>query len=178
MILNETQTISSMRTMETEFLSSLEKHKGILHKVARMYMDGEADCEDLRQEIIIQLWKSYQTYKGESAFSTWMYRVPINTAITFFKKKKKLVTTFSPEVFPEQEVEEYDSSKDKQMELFYKAVHQLKPIEKAIIFYLLEGLSYREIGKNLGISEGNARVKLNRTKEKLQMLLKNKDYEF
>ena len=167
-----------MKIIEKEFLTNLEEHKGILHKVARMYMDAEEDREDLRQEIIIQLWKSYHNYKGDSAFSTWMYRVSINTAITFFKKEKKQASTFSTEALPERETEEYDTSKDKQMELFYKAVHKLKPIEKAIIFYLLEGLPYREIGTHLGISEVNARVKMSRTKDKLQTLLKNKEYEF
>lgn len=166
-----------MESIEKVFLANLEMHKGILHKVSRMYMDNEEDREDLRQEIIIQLWKSYQSFKGESSFSTWMYRVAINTAITFFKKEKKMSHMFSKEALPEHEVEEYDSEKDKQMELFYKTVHQLSLIEKAIVFYFLEGLSYLEIGKNLGITEVNARVKLHRTKEKLQLLIKNKAYE-
>jgi RNA polymerase sigma-70 factor (ECF subfamily) len=141
-------------------------------------MSTEESQKDLQQEIIIQLWKSYQSFRGESEFSTWMYRVSINTAITFFKKEKKQNETFLYQDIPDKPALEYDGKLDRKMELFYQAVHQLKPVEKAIIFYLLEGLSHKEIGQNLGISEGNARVKLNRTKEKLQNILKNKVYEF
>lgn len=140
-------------------------------------MDSDEDKEDLRQEMIIQLWKAYKTFKRQSEFSTWMYRVCINTAITYFKKEmKKSDTLFSGEM-PETSSTEYDATKDKQMEEFYKAVQELKPVEKAIIFYFLEGQSHKEIGANLGISEINARVKLNRTKEKLQNILKTKVYE-
>ena len=164
----------ALENKERYFLSLLKNHKGILLKVSRMYMHTNEDCQDLQQEIIIQLWKSFQSFKGESAFSSWMYRVAINTAITFFRKDKKQSETFLQQELPDLPVVEYDSIKDKQMDLFYDAVHQLKPVEKALIFYLLEGLPHKEIGKNLGISEGNARVKLNRTKEKLQNILKNK----
>lgn len=164
-------------TIEKAFLSQLEVHKGILHKVSRIYMDAEEDREDLRQEIIIQLWKSYNNFKGESEFSTWMYRVSINTAITYFKKEKKNTDTFYSGEMPEPVSAEYDATKDKQMEQFYKAVQELKPIEKALIFYFLEGQSHKQIGDNLGISEVNARVKLNRTKEKLQHIIKTNGHE-
>jgi len=159
-------------TKEKTFLSYLEKHKGILHKVARMYMDAPEDCEDLHQEIIIQLWKSYDNFKGESQFSTWMYRVAVNTAITFFKKERKWSETFSEATIADVAYEEYSGEKDRQLEVFYNAVHKLNPVEKALIFYFMEGLSHKEIGQHLGINEGNARVKLNRTKEKLQKIIK------
>lgn len=163
--------------IEKDFLSLIERHKGLLLKVARMYMDTPEDRKDLHQEIIIQLWKSYSTFKGNSEFSTWMYRVAINTSISYFKKEKKQANTFSHQEPPDVAISEYDNGKDRKMDLFYQAVQQLKPVEKAVIFYMLEGLPHREIGKNLGISEGNARVKLNRVKEKLQNLLKDKKYE-
>lgn len=76
---------------EKTFLNLMEAHKGILHKVARLYMDSPEDREDLQQEIMIQLWKSYQNFKGDSAFSSWMYRVAINTAISYFKKENEEV---------------------------------------------------------------------------------------
>ena len=140
-------------------------------------METEEDRKDLQQEIIIQLWKSYQSFRGDSEFSTWMYRVAINTAITFYRKEKKQNETFLDQDIPDNPVSEYDHDIDLQMKLFYQAVHKLKSVEKAIIFYYLEGLPYKKIGQNLGISEVNARVKLNRTKDKLQNLLKNKVYE-
>lgn len=163
---------------EKQFLTYLEQHKGILHKVARLYMDTAEDREDLHQEIIIQLWKSYANFKGESQFSTWMYRVAVNTAITFLKKEKKRSQTFGEGDHLEFADEEYSPEKDQQLAAFYEAVQDLKQIEKALIFYFMEGLSHRETGNNLGISEGNVRVKLNRTKEKLQIIIKKRGYEF
>ncbi|MDF2382036.1 RNA polymerase sigma factor [Nostoc ellipsosporum NOK] len=162
---------------EQEFLRLIEAHKGILHKVARMYMDTPQDREDLHQEMIIQLWKSCKSFKGNSEFSSWMYRVAINTAISYFRKEKRRQDTVPYEQAAERENENYDPTKDRQLEIFYQAVQQLNPVEKAIIFYFMEGLSHRETASQLGISEINARVKLNRTKEKLQLIIKQAGYE-
>ncbi len=140
-------------------------------------MDTAEDREDLHQEIIIQLWKSYGNFKGESEFSSWMYRVAVNTAITYFKKEKRRSDTFTYEVIKEPVSEPYDDQKDQQLEVFYKAVQQLTAVEKAVILYFMEGLSHKEIGGQLGISEVNARVKLSRTKEKLQNIIKNSGHE-
>jgi len=157
---------------EKRFLTLVENHKGIIHKVGRIYMDTKEDREDLHQEIMIQLWKSYDSFKGESAFSSWMYRVAVNTAISCFKKEKRHSDTHMYPVYNEPESKPYDNKPDKQLEVFYSAVQQLSAVEKAVVFYYMEGLSHREIGEQLGISEGNARVKLNRTKEKLQNIIK------
>ncbi|WP_394368132.1 RNA polymerase sigma factor [Flavobacterium kayseriense] len=143
-----------------------------------MYMDNHDDQQDLFQEIVCQLWKSYDSFRNESQFSTWMYRVAINTAIVFLKKEKRKVDKY--EIVSENIKEEADDSevKESQIEHFYKAVQKLEKIDKAIIFYQLEGFSHKEIGANLGISEGNARVKLNRAKEKLKEIIKNQGYGF
>ena len=167
-----------MEAKQTHFLELIEQHKGILHKVARMYMDNSEDQNDLIQEIVLQLWKSFERFEGNSQFSTWMYRFSLNTALTFFKKEKKKTDRYT---FLENidQVDEVDSDeKETQLELFYKAVHELNKVEKALIFLFLEGQSHKEIGSNLGISEGNARVKLNRTKEKIQIIIKKYGYEF
>ncbi|CAM4004955.1 RNA polymerase sigma factor [Flavobacterium sinopsychrotolerans] len=141
-------------------------------------MDNHDDQQDLFQEIVCQLWKSYDSFRNESQFSTWMYRVAINTAIVFLKKEKRKVDKY--EIASENIKEETDDSeiKESQIEHFYKAVQKLEKIDKAIIFYQLEGFSHKEIGDNLGISEGNARVKLNRAKEKLREIIKNQGYGF
>lgn len=167
-----------MRQKEKEFLTRLEKHKGILYKVSKMYMDNYDDQHDLFQEIVCQLWKSYDTFRNESQFSTWMYRVAVNTAIVFLRKEKRKVDKY--EIASENiKDDESDSQiKESQLEHFYKAVQKLEKIDKAIIFYQLEGFSHKEIGENLGISEGNARVKLNRAKEKLKEIIKNQGYGF
>ncbi|MEL1255668.1 RNA polymerase sigma factor [Flavobacterium sp. DGU38] len=167
-----------MKEKEQEFLKRIENHKGILYKVSKMYMDNYDDQQDLFQEIVCQLWKSYDTFRNESQFSTWMYRVAVNTAIVFLRKEKRKVDKY--EIASENiKDDEGDSHiKESQLDHFYKAVQKLEKIDKAIIFYQLEGFSHKEIGENLGISEGNARVKLNRAKEKLKEIIKNQGYGF
>lgn len=167
-----------MKVKEQAFLDRIEQHKGILFKVSKMYMDNKDDQEDLFQEIVYQLWNAFESFKGESQFSTWMYRVAINTAIVFLKKEKRKLDKYELSSTNICEEESDVDEKEKQIELFYKAVQQLEKIDKAIIFYQLEGFSHREIGENLGISEGNARVKLNRAKEKLKEIIKNQGYGF
>lgn len=143
-----------------------------------MYMDNSDDQQDLFQEIVCQLWKSYESFRNESQFSTWMYRVAVNTAIVFLKKEKRKVDKY--EIASENVKDDEGDShiKESQLDHFYKAVQKLEKIDKAIIFYQLEGFSHKEIGENLGISEGNARVKLNRAKEKLKEIIKKQGYGF
>ncbi|MGG5510644.1 RNA polymerase sigma factor [Myroides odoratimimus] len=145
-----------------------------------MYMDNQEDQNDLYQEIVLQLWKSYTRFQGQSQFSTWMYRVALNTAITYFKKAKQVVGR--NEAFDEKmksmQSSEVDMDIESQVHYLYKAIYLLNDVEKALVFLYLEGFSHQDIGRNLGISEGNARVKLNRTKSKLQEIIKNQGYEF
>lgn len=166
-----------MQITEEAFLAAINKHKGILYKVSRMYFDNLEDQQDLFQEIILQLWKSIGSFKGTSELSSWMYRVSLNTAIVFFKKEKRKpgqTSLLDGEEIPE---EQYDEHKDHQLAHFYKAVKKLNKIEKAIIIQLIEGFSGKEIAQNLGMSEGNIRVKTKRTKEKLQNIIKTQGYE-
>ncbi len=166
-----------MKSLQQEFLEKIESHKGMIFKVSKMYVDHQEDREDLYQEIVFQLWKSYQKFEGKSQFSTWLYRVSLNTALTFLKsEKRKPDNAFLHENL--DVAEESQDDKEVQLQLFYKAVHELNPIEKALIFLFLEGQNHKEISENLGISEVNARVKLNRTKEKLQQIIKKYGYEF
>jgi RNA polymerase sigma-70 factor (ECF subfamily) len=167
-----------MQISEQEFLNAINKHKGILYKVSRMYFDNLEDQQDLFQEIILQLWKSIHTFKGTSELSSWMYRVAINTAIVFFKQEKRKPT--QEPLFDNEAIafENYDDQKDQQLVHFYEAVKRLTKIEKAIILQLIEGFSGKEIALNLGISEVNVRVKTKRTKEKLQEIIKTQGYEF
>ena len=166
-----------MKNLQQEFLEKIECHKGMIFKVSKMYVDHQEDREDLYQEIVFQLWKSYQNFEGKSQFSTWLYRVSLNTALTFLKsEKRKPDNAFLHENL--DVAEESQDDKEVQLQLFYKAVHELNPIEKALIFLFLEGQNHKEISENLGISEVNARVKLNRTKEKLQQIIKKYGYEF
>ncbi|MFD2743659.1 MULTISPECIES: RNA polymerase sigma factor [Sphingobacterium] len=164
---------------EQQFLHLLQQHRNILYKVSRMYMDTAQDQEDLVQEITFQLWKSYCAFEGKSEFSTWMYRVALNTALTYFKKEKRKVDQISlTGAIDKSEDDHHSAVAEERLDYFYKAVQDLTKVEKALIFLFLEGHSHREIALNLGISEGNARVKLNRTKEKLQNIIKKNGYEF
>lgn len=166
-----------MGLKEKEFLEKIEKHKGMIFKISKMYLENQEDREDLFQEIILQLWKSYQAFEGKSQFSTWLYRVSLNTAITFLKRYKK--RTDKNELHENIDIEdEQNTDKELQTEFLYKAVQELNPIEKALIFLFLEGQNHKQISENMGITEVNARVKLNRTKEKLQQIIKNYGYEF
>ena len=158
--------------LEQKFAKELEENQGIIHKVCRSYTNNESDHKDLFQEITIQLWKAYPKFRGDSKFSTWMYRVSFNTAISLYRKSKRNVeTTQIYDNLKELEFQDYDESMDKQLQLLYKAIYSLNDIEKALALMYLEDKSYKEISKTLGISEVNARVKMNRTKTKLKNIL-------
>ncbi|HUH25771.1 MAG TPA: sigma-70 family RNA polymerase sigma factor [Flavobacterium sp.] len=156
----------------------MQKHKGILYKISRMYFDRIEDQEDLIQEMTFQLWKSYQNFNGNSLFSTWMYRVCLNTALTFFKKEDRKQDKYELQENYDQVDDDHSVHKEEQLKYFYSAVQELNKVEKALIFLFLEGMNHKAISENLGISEVNARVKLNRTKEKLQTIIKKNGYEF
>lgn len=161
-----------MASLEQEFLQEIEKHKGIIFKISKMYMDQKDDRDDLFQEITYQIWKAYPSFRGESGFSTWLYRIALNMAIVFLKNEKKR-SFIGHEDFTEYKIvqEEFDSEKEEKLNTMYKAIHQLNPIDKAFIFYYLEDISGKEIADQMGISEGNVRVKMNRAKNKLKDIL-------
>ncbi|PWS29511.1 RNA polymerase subunit sigma-70 [Pedobacter yonginense] len=167
-----------MNTTEQSFLTLINQHKAIIHKISRMYMHGDEERRDLFQEIVLQLWKAYPTFKGHSKFTTWMYRVALNTALVYFKKEIRKVDK-SPLEDGIDLIDESDGAdKEERLAYLYKAVQELNAVEKALIFLFLEDQSHREIAENLGISEVNARVRLSRTKDKLQSIIKKNGYEF
>ena len=160
------------KEIQHNFVELLEKHQNIVHKVCRLYTNNYDAHNDLFQEISIQLWKAYPKFRGDSKFSTWMYRVALNTAITLYRKSKRTVnTTEFDTVQFKIKSEDYDNTEEEQLKLLYKAVHQLNDIEKALVFLYLEDKSYREISETMGISEVNARVKMNRVKTKIRTIL-------
>ncbi len=160
-----------MSSLESEFLEKVERHKGVLFKISKMYMDEPEDQNDLFQEITYQLWKAYPTFEGKSKFSTWMYRVALNTAIVFLKSERKRDFISREEVQNMDIKEESTNQEELKTQIMYNAIHQLSPIDKALIFYYLEDYSGKEMAEQLGITEGNCRVKLNRAKQKLTDLV-------
>lgn len=158
------------REIEKEFVKQIQKNQGILHKICFVYSHNNADKEDLYQEIVLQLWKSYPSFRKEAKFSTWMYRVALNTAITL-NKKAALFEHNKVLLSDEIAIEEVnDHSED--IKTLYKAISQLSKIEKAIILLWLEEKSYSEITEIIGISEKNVSVKLVRSKKKLEKIIK------
>lgn len=160
------------KELEHNFVTNLEQNQNIVHKVCRIYTNDPDSHNDLFQEITIQLWKAYPKFRGDAKFSTWMYRVALNTAITLYRKSKRSLNTTDIESIDFKiKAEEYDDEVEQQLKLMYVAVKQLNDIEKALVFLYLEDKSYKEIAETMGISEVNARVKMNRVKTKLKKIL-------
>lgn len=160
------------KELEHSFVTQLEENQNIVHKICRLYTNDSDAHNDLFQEITIQLWKAFPKFRGDSKFSTWMYRVALNTAITLYRKSKRSIKTQDFEnVSFKITAEKYDDTIEEQLKLMYSAVKDLNDIDKALVFLYLEDKSYREISETLGITEVNARVKMNRIKEKLRKIL-------
>ncbi len=152
---------------EKEFISLLNQHQKIVHKVCNLYMDRHAEREDLFQEITLQAWKAYSSFRGDAKFSTWLYRVALNTAITFFRKEKRKPDIYSTDIIPESTDDTYDPIEE-QVKAMYAAIGELSKIDKAIVMLYLEDYSYNEIGEMMGITANNVAVKMNRIKTKLK----------
>jgi len=155
--------------LEKEFLEIIQRNQGIVHKVCSFYCDSEDDRKDLFQEIVAQLWKSFPSFRKESKFSTWMYRVALNTAITSFKKTKRRPDqgklAYENLQVPD---ESYDQETEDNIKLLHKAIGRLTGIEKSIILLFLENKKYEEIAEITGITQNYVRVKMNRIKKKLK----------
>jgi RNA polymerase sigma factor (sigma-70 family) len=164
---------------ESRFLQLIAEHKGLLFKICRIYEDNADDRNDLLQEMTLQLWLAFDSFRGESKFSSWMYRVALNTAIVFFKKQKRRPdNTQLSHDFDMPDEASQTGEKETQLALFYKAVQQLDKVEKALVYLYMENQPYADIAANLGISEGNVRVRINRVKNKLKEIIKKMNYEY
>lgn len=153
----------------------MEENQNILHKICSLYTEDNETHKDLFQEMVIQLWRSYPNFKGDSKFSTWAYRVCLNTAISLYRNKKKNITTVEwDSSFHRIRYEEYNPEEEEKLKFLYTAVRQLNDIEKALVYLYVEDKDYQEIAASLGITEGNARVKMNRIKTKLKAILNKK----
>jgi RNA polymerase sigma-70 factor (ECF subfamily) len=149
------------------FVEMVHRHAGIIYKICNLYAAAE-DREDLKQEIILQLWKSFPSFRGDSSFQSWMYRVSLNTAMLGLRARKLKYTHLSgreveipDEVTPEGELEN-------RIRQLYQHISKLNDLDKTIIFLSLEKCSYEEIAEITGISKGNVSVRLVRIKEKLR----------
>ena len=155
--------------LEQEFISNIKKHKGIVVKVVSLYADLPDDKADLEQEILYQAWKSFARFKRESKFSTWLYRVALNTALTFRKihnRSKKHIP------IDKVDIDYTDKSNSDEKNQLYWAIKQLNSIDKTIVTLHLEGFDNTEIAKMIGINRNSLNVKLHRIKNKIVEQLK------
>lgn len=154
-----------------EFISKLESVKGIIYKVSNSYCPDIESRKDLAQEIVIQLWQSMDKYDPQYKFSTWVYRIALNMAISFYRKEntRNSRTTSIDETLIDIAFElESKNEQESQLNLLNQFIQQLDKLNKALILLYLDGHNYDEIGNILGISASNVGTKINRIKKKLK----------
>ncbi|MCP3864094.1 MAG: RNA polymerase sigma factor [Aestuariibacter sp.] len=152
------------------YLDILEKHKGIVFKVARSYCSNEFDREDLVQEILAQIWRSLDTYNDAFKVTTWMYRVALNVAISFYRKDKSAAykhTEIEDRLLTYDMVQE--SENEQNLSALYAFINELNDIDKAVLLMYLEGENQAEIAANLNITISNVSTKISRIKQKLKL---------
>ena len=154
--------------MRREFISIIKDNEGIIYKITKIYADQYVDQQDLYQEIVYQLWKSFDNFKGKSKISTWIYRVALNTSLTYIKHKTK---HFKPipindEIF--QSEEESNAFIEERLALLYEQIKKLNEGERALVFLLLEGKKYKEIADITGFTLSNVATQISRIKQKLK----------
>jgi RNA polymerase sigma factor (sigma-70 family) len=152
---------------EDSFLEMIVLHQGIIIKICRIYRSTKADREDLYQDIVYNAWRSYANFEGKSKFSTWLYKVAINTALHQNRKNRFYKRIDSLATVENISAEDHND----RIDLLYKAISKLKELEKSILLLYLEEVSYREISEITGLTETNIGVKLNRIKIRLKNIL-------
>jgi RNA polymerase sigma-70 factor, ECF subfamily len=160
------------RISETEFEKLVYDNQGLIIKVCNIYCNNQQDKDDLFQDITINLWKGIDSFKGNSKLSTWIYKVSLNTAISKFRKKKKIEFVDIDQI-PDIRADSPDKELDNetQIKALNFGISKLKPIEKAVILLYLEENSYDEIADITGMSKSNVSVKLVRIKRKLEKII-------
>lgn len=158
--------------MDKEFFEIIKTNQNLIRKVCNMFCKTEDDKKDLFQEILIQLWKSYGTYRAEAKITTWMYRIALNTAITLYRRNRKYTEMEEYQEFHSKSFSsEHSIESTEKNIMLYKAIDQLSGIEKSIILLYMEDFSSDEIAAIIGVTSNNVRVKINRIKAKLKILL-------
>lgn len=156
---------------EHTFIQNINQNLGIAHKVCHVYFSESDEREDVLQEMMYQLWRSYPSFQGHSKFSTWMYRVCLNTALTYLRNNKKLKHT--PLTQQHQQIPEHATNEqDESMKALFAAISILSPVNKAIVLLYLEDLSYEEIAQITGLTKSNVSVRLVRIKKALEQQMR------
>lgn len=165
-----------MPQSKEDFLSIIDANKRIIFKICNSYCKNADDREDLAQEIIFQLWKSWSSFNANYKLSTWMYRIALNVAISFYRKERKTTDTVLMgdhviEIADEQ-IEEILETKLNALQQF---INELKPLDKALMILYLEEKPQKEIAEIMGITSTNVATKIGRIKEQLKQKFNNQD---
>ena len=155
--------------LEKEFLEMIAAQQRTAFKVCYIYAKDQDDLNDLFQEVVLNLWKSFPRYRGDSKISTWVYRIAMNTCITFLRRSSSRPQTIPLTLDVVSQLAD-EESRAGQLKELYRLINQLGKLERALILLWLEERSYQEMADILGISKANVAVKLNRTKEKLKQM--------
>jgi len=154
-----------MQIVEQQFAQLVKEHKSTIYSVCYLFSNNQDEVADLFQETLINLWKGFEKFRGESKLDTWIYRVAMNTCISFDRQRKSRAQRVPLSI----DIDLYkDTDSDtQQVKLLYDRIHQLDLVDRAIVMLWLENLSYEEIGAIVGMSVKNVSVRLVRIKEKL-----------
>ena len=161
------------------FITTIDTHKKIIYKIVNSYCQNKEDRKDLEQEIIIQLWNSFDKYNDEYKYSTWMYRIALNVAISFYRKEKKwsVKNDFYNEdsIFnlADEDENENETELDYNIKLLQEFINNLNELNKALMLLHLEEKPYDEIAEILGITKTNVATKISRLKLKLKKEFQN-----
>ena len=157
--------------MKDQFLKLIAENQGLIYKVCNMYCNNKLDKEDLFQDIVLQLWRSYPAFKGDSKVSTWMYRIAINNAITRLRKETRREKFAGLDEEALRVAAAGNDNVDEDIAQMYEAIKKLSEVERALTMLYMDDCSYKEIAEILGLSESNVGFKLNRIKAKLRTLI-------
>ena len=158
-----------------KFISVIKDNQNLIFKICYSYCSNSEDQKDLQQEILIQLWNSFRKFDGRVKISTWIYRIALNTAISFYRKDNKLkkrTFTIDASVISLSNFEP-DSEHDEKIILLYKFIERLNEMDKALILLYLDDNSYKDMAEILGISETNVATKISRVKKNLKEQFSN-----
>jgi RNA polymerase sigma-70 factor (ECF subfamily) len=153
---------------EAKFIAVVKQYEGVIFKITTIYTDNKNDQQDLYQDIVYQLWKSFDSFRNEAKISTWMYRIALNTALTRIRKKVRQGISISIDKVVLEQTEAYDSQFEERIKLLYEQIRILNALEKGVILLFLEGKKYEEIAEITGISKTNVGTRLARIKQKLK----------
>lgn len=158
------------------YTTSILPYAGIIVKICRAYTNNQEDFEDYYQEVCLQIWKSRDRFKGQSEWSTWVYRLSLNVSMTLLKKRKNNPKYFASDILPEEIEDGIPVFADEALDHLYNAIKQLSEVDRGVILLYLEEKSYLEIAEIMGTNPNNIGVRVKRIKERLKKLLDGKIY--